>query len=132
ACSLYGSDIFARALRKVCTDGTHFEMTVYQNIVRLLREKKAYVNMYLAFRKHIDENLTEEERRKLHKKLLEDRPSMFASHPTFRERLEAAKQLPRAQQSLDISSLELFEEPEEVEKELTDFLTEVVARVLHI
>ncbi|HKB40554.1 MAG TPA: M48 family metalloprotease, partial [Gemmataceae bacterium] len=68
ACSLYGADVFARALRKVCTDGTHFEMTVYDNIVRLLKEDKAYVNMYLAFRRHRDEAMTEQERRKLHRK----------------------------------------------------------------
>src|SRR5262249_31710964 len=85
ACSLYGADGSAGALRKVCTDGTHFELTVYDNIVRLLKQRKAYVNMYLAFRKHRDENLTDEERRKLHRELLDDRPSVFASHPTFRE-----------------------------------------------
>ena len=128
ACTLYGSDVFARSLRKVCTDGTHFEGMIYNDIVRLLKAKKAYVNMYLAFRKHRDENLTDEERRKLHKDLLDDKPSVFRSHPTFRERMEAARQLPRAAQSEDASALQLFDDPEQVERELTDFLTEVVAR----
>ncbi len=132
ACTLYGADVFARALRKVCTDGSHFELTVYTNIVRLLKARKAYVNMYLAFRKHRDENLTEEERRKLHRELLDDKPSVFASHPTFRERMEAAKQLPRATASEDASSLQLFNNPEEVERELTDFLTGVVAQYMRI
>jgi Zn-dependent protease with chaperone function len=132
ACTLYGADVFARALRKVCTDGTHFELTVYENIVRLLRHKKAYVNMYLAFRKHRDEGLTEEDRRKLHRKLLDDRPSVFASHPTFTERMEAARQLPRATTTEDVAALQLFDDPEAVERELTDFLTEVVARYLRI
>jgi Zn-dependent protease with chaperone function len=132
ACTLYGADVFARALRKVCTDGTHFELTVYENIVRLLKEKKAFVNMYLAFRKHRDENLTDEERRKLHKELLDDKPSVFASHPTFRERMEAARQLPRATQSEDTSSLQLFNNPEAMERELTDFLTELLAQYMRI
>jgi Zn-dependent protease with chaperone function len=132
ACTLYGAEVFARALRKVCTDGSHFEGTVYHNIVRLLKHKKAYVNMYLAFRQHRDENLSEEDRRKLHRKLLDERPSLFASHPTFQERMEAARQLPRAQTIEDASSLELFEDPQKIEQELTDFLTEVVARYLRI
>jgi heat shock protein HtpX len=131
ACSLYGSDVFARGLRKVITDGSHFEGTVYSNVVRLLRQKKAYVNTYLAFRKFRDEGMTEEERIKLHKKLLEDEPSMFASHPTFQERMEAAKPLPRAKKTEDAPSLQLFEQPEKVEQELTDYLTNAVNRYVH-
>jgi Zn-dependent protease with chaperone function len=132
ACALYGAEVFARGLMKVCTDGTHFEMTVYTNIARLLKHKKAYVNMYLAFRQFRDQGMTEEERRGLHRKLLDDKPSLFASHPTIQERLTAARQLPRAQRTEDASSLQLFEKPEAVEQELTDFLTEVVARYLRV
>jgi Zn-dependent protease with chaperone function len=128
ACTLYGADIFARGLRKVCTDGALFEMTIYGNIVRLLKQKKAYVNMYLAFRQYRDEAMTEEEQRKLHRQMLDDRPSVFASHPTFQERMQAARQLPRAQETDETSSLQLFEKPEAMEQELTDFLTEVVAQ----
>jgi Zn-dependent protease with chaperone function len=130
ACTLYGADVFARGLRKVCTDGTHFEMTIYHHIVRLLKQKKAYVNMYLAFRRIREEELTEDERRQLHRKLLDDRPSVFASHPTFQERLVAARQLPRARQTDDTAALQLFDDPEGVERELTDYLTDVVARHL--
>jgi Zn-dependent protease with chaperone function len=132
ACTLYGAEVFARALRKVCTDGTHFESMIYTDIVRLLKAKKAYVNMYLAFRKHRDEKLTDEERRRLHQQFLDDKPSLFASHPTFRERLEAARQLPRATTTEDASALQLFDDPEQVERELTDFLTGCVARHMGI
>src|SRR5262249_44902481 len=96
-----------------------------------LKEKKAYVNMYLAFRQHREGSFTDQERQKLHQKMLDDRPSMFASHPTFKERMEAATHLPRAKTSEDVSSLHLFDEPEKVEQEMTDFLTEVVAEYLH-
>lgn len=128
ACTLYGADVFLRALRKVITDGSHFEMIIYRKIVELLRKKKAYVNMYLAFRKVRDEEMSEEDRKKLHKKLLKDEPSLYRSHPTYQERLEAAKPLPRAAKTEDAPSLQLFENPEKVEQELTDFLTEVVQR----
>jgi Zn-dependent protease with chaperone function len=128
ACSLYGSDVFVSGLRKVITDGSHFEGTVYGNIVRLLKDKKAFVNMYKAFRQYRDEGMTEAERKKLHKKLLKDEPSMYASHPTFQERMDAAKHLPQAKKTEGTPSLQLFEEPEKVEQELTDFLTAVVQR----
>jgi hypothetical protein len=88
--------------------------------------------MYLAFRKHRDEKLTDEERRRLHQQFLDDKPSLFRSHPTFRERMEAARHLPRAAQSEDASALQLFDDPEQVERELTDFLTEVVARHMDV
>jgi Zn-dependent protease with chaperone function len=130
ACTLYGSDVFSKALRKVCTDGVYFEGTIYHNIARLLKQKKAFVNMYLAFRKHRDEGLTESERRKLHKKLLADEPSLFASHPTYQERMDAAQVLPPTVKTDETPSLKLFENPEETEKELTDYLTEVVAHYL--
>jgi Zn-dependent protease with chaperone function len=126
ACTLYGSDVFARALRKVCTDGVHFEMVVYENIARLLRNKKAYVNMYLAFRKHREEKMTDEERRRLHRDLLDDKPSVFRSHPTFKERMEAARQLPMARASSDTPAIGMFDDPEQIERELTDFLTDVI------
>jgi Zn-dependent protease with chaperone function len=128
ACTLYGSDVFCRALRKVITDGSHFEVTVYGNIVRLLRQKKAYVNMYLAFRKFRDEGITQKDRDKLHKKLLDRQPSLLASHPTYQERMEAVQHLGAARQAEDGPALNLFEDPEAVERELTDFLTEVVHR----
>jgi Zn-dependent protease with chaperone function len=131
ACAQYGSNVFTTGLRKVCTDGSYFEMTIYQNIARLLKQKKAFVNMYVAFRKHRDEGLTESERRKLHKKLLADEPSMFASHPTFQERSDASKPLPPAVKTENAPALSLFEKAEEVEKEMTDFLTEAVANYIN-
>ena len=73
ACTLYGSDVFIAALRKVCTDGTHFERVIYKNIARLLRQNQAFINMYLAFRKFREEVLPEEERRRLHEQWLDDR-----------------------------------------------------------
>ena len=50
ACSLYGSDAFVSGLTKVCTEGTIFELQVYENVVEKVRKGKAFVNMYEAFR----------------------------------------------------------------------------------
>jgi Zn-dependent protease with chaperone function/Flp pilus assembly protein TadD len=126
ACTLYGSDVFAGALTKVCTDGTLFEMTVYKNIAGLLRQKKAYVNMYKAFREYRDGQLSQNERDRLYKKLLQDEESVFASHPTFGERLRAIEGLPKAAKPDATPALNLFEDAERLERELTDFLTEAV------
>src|SRR5262249_44485016 len=123
AAGLYGSDVFASALTKVCTDGTLFEMTIYNSISELLAENKAFTNMYEAFRSFRDEQLGDQRRDELYQKLLDEKESLFASHPTFGERIVAVKTLPPAKQMDDTPALSLCENPEEVEKELTDFLT---------
>jgi Zn-dependent protease with chaperone function len=127
ACTLYGSDQFIGGLTKVCTDGTLFEMTIYKNIRSLLRRGKAFVNMYEAFAHYREEVLEKDDREDLYEKLLGERPSVFDSHPTFSERLDAAREIPDARKRNDESALALFEDAEEIEKELTDFLTEIMA-----
>lgn len=123
ASSLYGADIFGSALTKVTTDGTLFEMTVYQNISKLLEEDKAFVNMYDAFRQYRDQEMNKQEREELYQKLLDEKGSLFASHPTFGERMQAISALPKAEQTDSTPALQLFEDAEGIEKELTEFLT---------
>jgi Zn-dependent protease with chaperone function len=123
ASSLYGSDVFTSALTKVCTDGSLFEMTVYDNIAQLLNQGKAFINIYTASRAFRDEGLTAQDREGLYQKLLDEKRSVFASHPTFGERIEAVKDLPKAATPESPSALELFDNREEVEKGLTEFLT---------
>jgi Zn-dependent protease with chaperone function len=123
AATLYGSDVFATALTKVCTDGTLFEMTMYDNISELLEKDQAFVNMYATFRSYRDEQLTGQAREELYQKLLDEKESLFASHPIFGERIQAIAPLPRAEKTDDTLALELFDNAEELEKELTDFLT---------
>ena len=130
ACGLYGSDVFISGLQKVCTDGSLFESTIYKNIVQLLKEKKAFVNMYLAFRKFREESLTESDRRKRNERILEGHSSLFASHPSFQERLDAASHLATATARDDASSLTLFEDAEATERELTDYLTHLINRYM--
>lgn len=127
ACQLYGSDVFTEALRKVCTDGADFEAVIYDNILSLLRKNQAFVNMYLAFRTYRNEHLTEKARKRLHDKLLTRPSSLYASHPTFHERLEAAQIFPIAQTKNNTAVLNHFKEPEAIERELTDYLTEALA-----
>ena len=129
AAGLYGSEVFAGALAKVCTDGTLFEMTIYNNISQLLEQNQAFTNMYAAFRSFRDEQLGVKQRDELYQKLLDEKESVFATHPTFRERVEAVEPLPRAEHTDSRSALDLFEQPEEIEKELTEFLTSYIYHV---
>src|SRR5262249_22604975 len=78
ACTLYGPATFTRALTKVSTDGTLFEMTIYQNISKLLDEDKSFVNMYEAFHSYREELFSGKEREELYEKLLAERESLFA------------------------------------------------------
>lgn len=129
AVSLYGSDVFASALTKVCTDGQLFESTIYQNIEKLLEQDKAFVNMYESFRTYLNQELTEQQRKEMYEEMLKEKASLFASHPTIGERIEAAQALPASTTKDTVSALQLFEQPEEIEKELTDFLTAVMHHV---
>ncbi len=132
AATLYGSAQFSRALGKVCTDGTLFEMTIYNNISQLLVEQKAFVNMYHSFQQYRNEQMSQEEREALYQKILAERGSLFASHPTFAERIEAIGDLPGTAPPDNRPALELFDRPEEVEEELTKFLTEYMAYIQHL
>ncbi|MGE3804732.1 MAG: M48 family metallopeptidase [Gemmataceae bacterium] len=130
ACSHYGSDVFATALEKVCIDGGQFEKVIYKNIAGLLAKNQAFVNMYLAFRKFHEERGVERQQRLA--VLLEETPSLFDSHPTYTQRLTAAQLLPRAAQQDRNSALQLFDNSEQVEQELTDYLTHALASRLRL
>ncbi|MFO0807650.1 MAG: M48 family metalloprotease [Gemmataceae bacterium] len=127
AVSLYGPDVFRSGLAKVMTEGTLFESTIYGNIADLLQQDKSFINMYTAFRSYRDEQLTEEQRRETYRGFLDEKASLFATHPTFGERIAALEGLPPGPPPDDTPALSLFDDVEAVEKEMTEFLTAVVA-----
>jgi Zn-dependent protease with chaperone function len=123
ACSLYGSKVFASALKKVYTNGPLFEMTMYDAVIGLLAEGKAMTNMYEAFANFKKEDASAAHRKKIRRELDDERPSLFASHPTYRERLAAVADFPPGQEGSATPAIQLFEDPAALEQELTDFLT---------
>jgi Zn-dependent protease with chaperone function len=123
AASLYGKDIFLSALTKVATNGTLFEATAYDNIRKLMAEGKAFTNLYDAFASYRDEQLTDEQRQKMYEEFINQKGSMFASHPTVRERMAAVASFAPAMRPETTPALSLFDQPEELEKELTEYLT---------
>jgi hypothetical protein len=70
-----------------------------------------------------------EQRQELHDKLLDERASLFASHPTFGERVEMLASFPSRLPADADPARALFEDPEAVERELTEFLTAFIAHV---
>ena len=124
ACSLYGSNVFASALTKVCTEGPFFEMTMYSTVSHLLSEQKAFVNMYEAFGNFQKDDAGARE--KIRQDLATEKRSLFASHPTHRERIEAAEDWPKNLRTDDTPALQLFEDPAALECELTEFMTAVI------
>lgn len=123
ACSLYGSNVFSSALTKVATDGPLFETTMYGTIASLVSENKSFANMYEAFAEFKRGDDSRSHREEIRKGLDEERPSLFASHPTHRERLAAAESFPPGRDLDDTPAIQLFEDPDALEKELTEFLT---------
>lgn len=132
AATLYGSDAFADGLVKVATTGSLFDATIYPNVEKMLAENKAFVNMYEAFREYHANQLTTEERQNMEGQYLKQPSSLFASHPTVAERLEAVASLPKARTKDATLARNLIEQPEELEKELTQFVTGYVQYVLHL
>ena len=61
----------------------------------------------------------------MYRQFLNEEPSLFATHPTFRQRVEAMVDYPETAQEEPESALELFENGKEIEEELTQFLTQV-------
>ncbi len=129
AVSLYGKEAFVSGLTKVAADGTLFEATIYHNTNQLLAENKAFVNMYESFDQYRNDDAGSQERENVCKKLHEEAGSLFASHPTFRERVEAIMPFPDVTPQETGPALDLFEQPEEIEKELTEFLTGYIAHL---
>ncbi len=123
AASLYGKDVFLSGLTKVATNGTLFEATAYQNIRQLMTEGKAFTNLYDAFASYRDEQLTDQQRREMYEGFINQQGSMFASHPTVRERMAAVASFPSALRLENAPALSLFDQPDELEKELSEYLT---------
>jgi Zn-dependent protease with chaperone function len=132
AASLYGAAPFTSALTKVSTDGTLFEMTMYDHVSNLLNEQKEFTNVYDAFAQIRNEQISGEERDKLYQKLLGESGSLFASHPTFAERAEAIRSFPPIVQTDDRPAVELFDNVQEIESELTRFLTDYMAYIRYL
>jgi Zn-dependent protease with chaperone function len=123
ASSLYGADVFASALTRVSTDGRLFEATMWDQVGRLLQQGQAFDNLYTAFRSFREEQFGQVEREKLYQQMLDEKGSVFASHPTIGERLQAVSGLAPAAGLDATPAVQLFENADAVEKELTEFMT---------
>lgn len=102
-------------------------MTMYPSISSLLAEGKSFINMYEAFGDFRTGEDSAEHREIVAKQLEEKKGSLFASHPTFRERVEAVAAWPNASHVDDSPAMNLFEDGLALEHELTEFMTAVVA-----
>jgi len=119
----YGKTAFTDGLTKVATFGQLFENTAHHNIRSLLVEGKAFENVYEALRTLNEKDFPEEERTKLQKRLDEERPSQFATHPTFRQRMAAIEEFPDQAPAENAPALSLVDDVEGLEKALTEYLT---------
>lgn len=123
AASLYGRGAFFSALHKVATEATLFEQTAHANIREHLAKGEAFNNIYDAFRRFRDEQLDEEERSKLDRAVVDGDASLFASHPTFRQRVNALVNYPEGAPGEEQSAATLLDDPQAVEVSMTELLT---------
>ena len=123
AASLYGSDVFASGLTKVAVEGDYFEGSASQIVRSLLAEDKVLNNIYETFESIKNSPDSNRERAELKQKILDDPGSLYASHPTLPERFEAVSMLPKANSTDSTPAIQIFENPEAIETEMTQFLT---------
>lgn len=126
ACSLYGSKVFTSALTKVCTDGSLFDAMMYNSVAGILVEGRAFKNMYEAFGDFQQADSSTADREKIRAELEAERPSFFASHPTYQERLAAAESFPPGREVGGVPAIRLFDDPAALEEQLTDYLTSAI------
>lgn len=129
AVSLYGKDAFIQGLTKVATEGTFFDKTMFNSTRGLLAENKSFLNMYEALQSYREDESASALRKEVSDEVLKQHSSLFASHPAFAERLDAVAAFPNVPQQETVSALSLFEEPDKIEQELTEFYTGFVAYI---
>ncbi|MGV3605855.1 MAG: M48 family metalloprotease [Planctomycetaceae bacterium] len=125
ACTLYGANVFHSALRKVSTDGPLFELSMYPTVSGMVAEGNQFTNMYEVFEEFRTADVSASQRAELSKQLEEARGSLFASHPTFRERVDATAAWPNAAQIDSSPAMGLFQDGLALEHELTEYITAV-------
>jgi Zn-dependent protease with chaperone function len=123
AATLYGADVFAGALTRVSTDGRLFEAELWGGVGNQFEEDRAVDNLYQALRHGESEAGRRQQREELLHKALAESASVFAAHPSLAERLQAVAPLPPAGDRDAAPAVQLFDNGEAVEKELTEFLT---------
>lgn len=123
AVSLYGRDVFQSALTSVATQGTVAEGRVIEKVIHGLNQNQFCVNAYDLYRQGAGDEETTARRSKLHEELLVEKGTVFASHPTLTERFQAVASFRTAARRDTTPARELLASPEEIEQELTRFVT---------
>jgi hypothetical protein len=148
AAELYGSDALTDALMKVNVDAPLLQAKVHRLVKELLPEAPDLSNMYAAWDELCNEALTSKERTAIQSKQqaqeksythlavsTRERDQMWekslartGSHwrrqPTLGERLAALTPLPKASQPNTAPALELFDNLETIEEQVTENTTE--------
>ncbi|MEZ6046008.1 MAG: M48 family metallopeptidase [Planctomycetaceae bacterium] len=90
--AIYGSNTFKKALVKVATEATVMEQCLLQrefDAVAEMNFKKN--NAYEENRQFLAKHFPREKSKKLYRRIVEETPSIFSSHPTIRQRVDAIK-----------------------------------------
>ncbi|MEA3401314.1 MAG: M48 family metallopeptidase [Armatimonadota bacterium] len=132
AAEAYGADVFSDGLTKLVVDGTVFDGGVLQAAHELMAEQKALVNAYETHRE-FSVQLDDGEREEILASVMEEGRGILSSHPTLAERLRALEDLPAApeRQRDERPAREVFEDPDAIEQEQTEFLSAVLYYATH-
>jgi Zn-dependent protease with chaperone function len=118
AVSLYGRDVFESALTTVATKASVAHGRIFRGVISDLELNQYVPNAYDTHRL-VPDGAAAEELTKVREELLNERGTLFASHPTLSERFQAIASYRPAVRTDARPARELLDEPEAVEQELT-------------
>lgn len=131
AAGCYGSQAFASALKKVVVNSELFYKPAWELTVEGLQKEAPITNVYEAVEQHIEANVSREELSKLTETINDQQGTLFASHPTYAERVEAISTIVDNGYPDSSAAIDIFEDPAAIEQEMTEFLTAQVSNAIY-
>lgn len=136
AASLYGANVFSTALCKVVMHGTYYDVQLNQYLASKFAGHDtgqpnqppvdflpaSVTNLYEASRKREHDSRNDPERLVEIKEMLNEKGSLFSSHPTVGERLEAIAGFSSDHDTDTTPARALLVNPDSIERELTEFV----------
>jgi tetratricopeptide (TPR) repeat protein len=124
----YGSKDFSSALEKVSVYGAFFERHAYQEVATLLKEQKAFQNVYQAFEEGWNK-LEPAVQDQMKQAALSRRPHWTDSHPPPKDRIARLQHLPFNSADGGEPSSTVFHDFPALQESMSNRLTQYVATV---
>ena len=123
ASTVAGPNNFSMGLTAYSAFSEYFNVVSYSQVLKLSEQQKAFVNVYEA----ISDAYMREDQDKIVRHVIEDeRKHFFQTHPSLKQRLKAVSGLPSKNTKKDEPAINLLNDYEKLEQEMTQVLTKLI------